>query len=237
MLHRRDFPETGFRDSLVPMPARFALQTRNGTGDPAVTFQPLLSAALDLLRMSVMLTDPEAHLIYANRYASDLLSKERGLRVSLGRLSATNPKCSLRLKEAVQQCAQRTSEELPLGIALLIPLDDAANIAAWVHPTRLRADDKHRAVVIFVRSAAAMFCSEIFAATFGATRAEIRVLKLLMSGLSVKNICAKLSLSSNTVRTHLKSLYAKTGTRGQAELVSLASASIAPASADKLNAL
>lgn len=51
------------------------------------------------------------------------------------------------------------------------------------------------------------------------SRAEFRVCLLLSRGLSVKGIIEELSLSEATVRTHLRNIYAKTGTSGQAELL------------------
>jgi DNA-binding CsgD family transcriptional regulator len=187
----------------------------------------------------VIMTDRQAQLLYTNRQAHELLARRRGLRVSMGRLSATNPKCAARLREAIRFCAQaKCSEELPLGVAVSIPQTDAPHIAAWVHPAGgMRTDGKEQAAAIFVRGAADVFSDEVFAAMFGATQGEIRVLKLLLTGLSVQDICAKLGLSRNTVRTHVKSLFAKTGTRRQAELVALATAAIAPASAQEFNAL
>lgn len=232
MLHQPPLAENSFRDIIAPMRDRPGPEMRRDPRDSAAG-QPLLSAALDLLRISVMLTDREAQLLYANRQARQLLSDQRGLRVSMGRLSAANPKCAARLRDAIQLCAQaKYCEERPLGIAVPIPQADAPNIAAWVHPAgRNRSGDAEPQVAIFIRSVADLFSGDVFAATFGATRAEIRVLKLLVDGLSVGKVCAALRLSRNTVRTHVKSLFAKTGARRQAELISLAATAIAPASA------
>jgi hypothetical protein len=57
-----------------------------------------------------------------------------------------------------------------------------------------------------------------------------------MSGLEFTED-AKLGLSRNTVRTHLKSLFAKAGTRRQVELISLAALAIAPASTRELDVI
>lgn len=238
MLHHPPFAENSFRDLFAPRRERPASEPRRQPPDIAAE-QPSLDAALDLLRISVMLTDRDGQLLYANLQARQLLSAQRGLRISMGRLSAANPKCSARLREAIQSCAQARyhQDHRPLGVAVPIPQADAPNIAAWVHPAaRMRPEDEPQ-VVIFIRSAADLFSGEVFAATFGATQAEVRVLKLLFDGLSIGNVCARLGLSRNTVRTHVKSLFAKTGARRQAELISLAATAIAPASALELGAV
>jgi LuxR family transcriptional regulator, maltose regulon positive regulatory protein len=53
---------------------------------------------------------------------------------------------------------------------------------------------------------------------------EIRVLRYLPTNLTAPEIARELSVSPNTVRTHIKSLYAKLGTHGRAEAVERARA-------------
>ncbi len=55
----------------------------------------------------------------------------------------------------------------------------------------------------------------------GLTRAEARVATRLAAGKTVADIAAELGVSVETVRTHLKRAYHKTGVRRQAELVRL----------------
>ncbi|MEM9426219.1 MAG: helix-turn-helix transcriptional regulator [Pseudomonadota bacterium] len=55
----------------------------------------------------------------------------------------------------------------------------------------------------------------------GLSRAEFRVCVLLSRGLSVKAVSDELGLSENTVRSHLRSIYAKTETGGLSELIYL----------------
>jgi DNA-binding CsgD family transcriptional regulator len=227
--HQSLLADTSFRELFTPARERAAPETRRSPRD-ADAGQPLLAIALDLLRISVMLTDGDGQLLYANRQARQLLSQQRGLRVSLGRLSAANPKCAARLREAIQLCTQaKYAQQRPLGIAVPIPQSEVPNIAAWVHPAAGSGHAEPQAA-IFIRNAADLFSGDVFAATFGATQAEVRVLKLLFDGLSIAAVCARLALSRNTVRTHVKSLFAKTGARRQAELISLAATAIAPAS-------
>jgi len=53
----------------------------------------------------------------------------------------------------------------------------------------------------------------------GLSRAEFRVCLLLSRGLSVTGVANELAVSETTVRSHLRSIYAKTETSGLAELV------------------
>lgn len=51
------------------------------------------------------------------------------------------------------------------------------------------------------------------------SRAEFRVCLLVSRGLSIKGATEELSLSEATIRSHLRSIYAKTGTNGLPDLV------------------
>lgn len=57
---------------------------------------------------------------------------------------------------------------------------------------------------------------------FGLTPAEARVLALLLDDCRPSEIAQQLAVSITTVRSHLKALFSKTGTRRQTELVALA---------------
>jgi DNA-binding CsgD family transcriptional regulator len=54
---------------------------------------------------------------------------------------------------------------------------------------------------------------------FGLTPAEARIVLRLVSGDSLRSAAKALGIKYETVRTHLKSIFQKTGTRRQAELV------------------
>ena len=56
---------------------------------------------------------------------------------------------------------------------------------------------------------------------FGLTPAEIRLCIALVKGMSVEEYALEAGISSNTARTHVKRIYAKTGVRRQSELVRL----------------
>jgi DNA-binding CsgD family transcriptional regulator len=56
---------------------------------------------------------------------------------------------------------------------------------------------------------------------YGLTLAEARVALHAASGQSVADVCALLKISPNTVKTHLRRVYAKTGIHRQAELSSI----------------
>ncbi len=192
---------------------------------------PALSFTLDLLRLSVILTDGDAQLIYANLAAQRLLRARQSLFVSMGKLRATDSKSARQLRKAIQDCTQGNFDGASShGVAVSLVRLNGRRISAWVLPGRLAANGRDMGeVVIFIRNVDAALSEEMFASTFGATAAELRVLKFLFNGMSVEEISATLNLSLNTVRTHVRALFAKTGATRQSELLRIAMSCVAPA--------
>jgi DNA-binding CsgD family transcriptional regulator len=60
---------------------------------------------------------------------------------------------------------------------------------------------------------------EVYRTVYGLTKREAEISALLASGLSLETAAERLGISRNTVRVHLQSLFAKTGTNRQAELM------------------
>ena len=135
-------------------------------------FESPLAAALDLLRISVILTDRSAEILYANCQAKALLREQRWLRLCTGKLSAANPKCALQLRQAIHRCTRgEANPALRLGIAVPLLRADERSIAGWVLPIQqTRCEDVQQAA-IFIRRAADLSSEEMFASTFGATSA------------------------------------------------------------------
>ena len=63
---------------------------------------------------------------------------------------------------------------------------------------------------------------DAFRAIYRLTKAECRLLQVLMSGLSPKEAAVEFEVSANTIRSQLKAIYLKTGVHRQADLLRLA---------------
>ena len=61
----------------------------------------------------------------------------------------------------------------------------------------------------------------MIAASFGVTPAEARVAALVATAAPTREIADRLGLSENTVKTHLKAVFLKTGARNRADLMRL----------------
>jgi DNA-binding NarL/FixJ family response regulator len=55
--------------------------------------------------------------------------------------------------------------------------------------------------------------------SYGLTQREVEIVLLLARGLATKDIAAELSLSSHTVRDHVKAIFDKAGVSSRGQLV------------------
>jgi DNA-binding CsgD family transcriptional regulator len=101
----------------------------------------------------------------------------------------------------------------------LLRADDAEWRMIWVVP----AADRGMAFVALAQSDSASKVVDQLSEAFGFTLAEAKVLKLILEDEAPKQVAASLSISTNTVRTHLRSIYSKMNVRGLAQAIRLAS--------------
>jgi DNA-binding CsgD family transcriptional regulator len=197
-----------------------------------------LSATLDLLVVGIVLVDGDCRIVHANRAGMHRLEEAQAVRRCHGRLSASDPAAGSALCVAVAQAARSDGRaSVKTGIATPIPDADGRDLAAWVLPLPAGLRDELGApcpaqAAVFLRDIgdASQLPGELLARHYGITPAECRVLMLLIQGLSPYEAAGSLRCSETTVRTHLKRLFAKTGTRGQSDLMRLAMSALAPAS-------
>jgi DNA-binding CsgD family transcriptional regulator len=106
----------------------------------------------------------------------------------------------------------------PSGRAKLGVLVRAVPLGQW-------SESKQRpAVVVFLRdpeSNAAQPSQELVRRLFGLTRMEAQLALLLAEGLTLDEAAEKMNVRRNTARTHLRSIFCKTGVTRQTMLVRL----------------
>jgi DNA-binding CsgD family transcriptional regulator len=112
------------------------------------------------------------------------------------------------------------------GRSFPLPGDDA-HAAAILHlvPLKRSALDIFSGAAAFIVATSLASTIEIpasaLAGLFDLSPAEANVARRIVEGLSVANTSVRLQLAPATVRSHLKSIFAKTGVKRQSELVAL----------------
>lgn len=184
--------------------------------------------ALDRLPTPVALTDSSGKVVYTNDAAASILREADGLVVRDGRLSANAHTTTQTLLHFIREACSSESVITPLRTprALLLPRLRRTPLSVLVSP--IRADDLNAVrelpmAMLLIRDAEQSSQSrpEILQALFGLTRAEAWLASELANSTDPEEAAIRKGVSITTIRSQLQSIFRKTGTERQAELVSL----------------
>jgi DNA-binding CsgD family transcriptional regulator len=195
--------------------------------DGYLAMQHAAFTVLEQLSDGVLVLDRRARVLFANAAARGF--EAEGL-LHLGRVLATwSQPHSQRLAELVRSALLGA----PGGTMSLPRRVDGQLLTVLVTSIRSKeiarladASIKDAAVLVFVIDPAnrrSIPLSQIMDA-YGLTQAEARVALAASSGNTILETAQLLKLSPNTIKTHLRRVFAKTATGGQAELAGLIAA-------------
>lgn len=164
----------------------------------------------------VLVIDTERRLIRASLAGEILLKEERGLRLSLDRVRGVSRIDDETLDRAITAAARGWVLEttLPLGpkgmglsvsVVPLLAASASSDILLLVRDAR---EERRRTLARAV-------------AFFGFTGAESRLVYALFEGCSVPDAAERLGVAPTTARSHLQSVFSKTGVRRQGDLMTL----------------
>jgi DNA-binding CsgD family transcriptional regulator/PAS domain-containing protein len=184
------------------------------------------SEAVDRLPYGVVILDETGQILFVNAAGEEMLAEGDGLRTVGGRLSAIPRREADALRHLVAK-ASAPPGRLPEGAAGFLQVSRPSgqrDFALLIAPLRLdmfALTNRRPAAIVFITDPerAAVGVEAILRRLFALTPAEAEVTAQLLRGRSLEEIRAELGTSVHTTRTHLKRVFAKTGTRSQAELV------------------
>lgn len=198
----------------------------------------LQATALDRAGYGLILTDAEGKVLHLSPLAEKHLQAAEYLTIQAGCLHARHPDDQGALTRLIHEAGLGLGGTLnlprhtPPGQPALAsyhltatPLREGQNLAAFgPHAIASRPG-----VLLLLQAPNGTPAEDVlqrFAAQHRITPAETRVLQLLLQDLAPKQIASQLDVAIRTVRTQLSSLYTKTRTRNQRELVKAALASV-----------
>ncbi len=185
-----------------------------------------LSRVLDRLAVPVLMVDGRLRLVHANLAGDRLLREGSLLTIANGAVAAANRHMQARLLAAAGEAIGADPQQAVRRTAIaLAGKDDEARILEMLPLDRgtARADlMPEAALAIFVAPLEARPVPlDAIAAIYALTPTEARVLNMFAAGATGRRIAELLSLKESTVKTHLLSIFDKTGIHRQAELVAL----------------
>lgn len=186
------------------------------------------AAALDGLSASVLFVDSSGRITHANAAGTEMIANGDFLRATLGRLVASDPDVNRALRDIFLAAGSGDAAVGVKGVAVPLVARDGERYVAHVLPLSSGARSGAglgytAAAALFVQKAALATRSppEVIARTYRLTPMELRILLGVVEVGGVPRVAETLGIGESTVKTHLKRLYEKTGTRRQADLVKL----------------
>lgn len=181
--------------------------------------------ALHRLNVGLLLLAADGRIIFGNRAAEDLLRRGEGIRSRDGRLAATNQLDNAKLAGVVARAAGQAP---PTCMVQALPIDRGAGrrpLQVWTVPLPtdplVRTSQSDVMAVVIDPELSTAPPIEALKALYGMTEAEARLTCGLLKGARLEDYAEGAGISMNTARTHLKSIFAKTETTRQAELIRL----------------
>ncbi|MCC6776177.1 MAG: helix-turn-helix transcriptional regulator [Hyphomicrobiales bacterium] len=183
-------------------------------------------SVLDRLSAGIVLLDTVARMTFANAAARNIIAEGGPLRLRNSVLVTATPRYSQQLAALIEAAARGT----PVG-TMSIPHPDDGRLFT-ISAVSVRRRDIDRFCDLGMRNVTTMLViqdparpmqvqDEWLIDAYGLTQAEARVALCTASGTTVAEAAHRLGVTPNTIKTHLRKVFAKTDTTRQAELVRL----------------
>lgn len=181
-----------------------------------------MQSLLDRLPLGMLIVDHQSRVIAHNSELERHVSEGKGLVVSNGVLAAHAAVDTVRLRRTILRVANGSQGE---GEAIRIMLPDTATaISVLLLPffsgeAEDEASSERVLVLVATPETPVEVGTETLMSLYQLTRAEAKLVASLVRDRSLNAIAEDFGISKHTIRNQLKSVYEKTGTHRQAELV------------------
>lgn len=186
---------------------------------------PFDAMAIEPRPRALMLLAADLEVRFCNRAATEIVEARQGVCIRAGRLALTDADRHERLTTAV---ASLIHSPLPFDrlepvVLFLLPARGVGAMQMVVEacaPAGVLGGSV-LLVSLHVHSRPRRISRGFFALAYHLTASEAEVVVQLFDGLSISVVAARLGVSINTVKTHLKSVFMKCEVRSQGELIKL----------------
>lgn len=193
--------------------------------------EAVITDAVERFAVGTVILDHSHKILKMNRFAASILSEQDGVSLSGGRVafsdSKTDGEFRALLKSAASGVAVDAPElrvERPSGRPDLSVVVRPVSIPDFMHTGSAPAI----ALLISDPGGKTLVTAQSLRAVFDLTPAEAGIAASLANGMSVSDTAAHLGVALNTVRTHLRSIFSKTGVSRQSQLVHLIHTRVRP---------
>jgi DNA-binding CsgD family transcriptional regulator len=183
--------------------------------------------SFDRARQPVVMLDRSGFAVYTNEYATRVLKDADGLELKFGRFLFENVTTQTEFERAVRVAVGSVDRDIQAAPhEIRVPRRSGGSPYALVvvpligtSDRSLLPDGTHCLILIHDLQRTNELPLERLAWLYGLTPAEVRICESLFKVGSVDAAARDLCLTRNTVRSHLKSIYAKFGVTGRGQLM------------------
>jgi len=223
-------PEMEQLNLLMPHLQR-AIQMRQRFADLQLG-QNFLAGGLDVLAMPTLLFNEYNLVVHHNRSAATLLAQGDTLHIDNGHLQTPDPaltrKLSLEIGNAVRASRGDGGDGGELQSVVLLPRSGRMPLMLMIAPLQLTDNPPGQGAALlfaFDPETTPSITVDRVRGLFLLSEAEAELAVALCGGKTLDEVASERGTSINTIKSQLKNIFSKTGTKRQTELVSLLLAS------------
>jgi DNA-binding CsgD family transcriptional regulator len=233
------FNELSTSAALEARAGAFPIVVRPPVAAPAATpfvTRHELEFLLDRVTAGLVAVDAAGRVLHANRAARELMAQLRGGAGAPGRLAFPDPATQAALQRALAACgearaddtgdAARDPDDPAVAVQFLVRDRAGAILArASVEPLRRAAapGGGRRAFLVSLhrQPGGVEIRQAALSALYGLTRSEARIAAAVVAARSIDDLARRVTLSRNTVKSHLKRVFRKCEVASLAQLAAL----------------
>jgi DNA-binding CsgD family transcriptional regulator len=190
--------------------------------------QNFLAGGLDVLAMPTFLFDEYGRVVHYNRSATDFLADRSNMWLDNGHLQTADSATTRKLGVEISKALHASRGGSDLNSPVLLSRDGHLPLMLMIAPLHLPTAPTTQAAALlfaFDPEAAPSVTIDLVRRLFGLSEAEAELSVALCCGKTMDDVASERGTSPNTIKSQLKSVFLKTGTKRQSELVSLLLAS------------
>lgn len=221
-----DFTTDEYRlsEMLVPHLQR-AVRMNRYLHSAALERQAMLRG-LDGLSVGVILAAGDGRVLFVNRVAEKVLCRGDGLSTRQQRLHAMVPTLTQELHRRIREAADTgAGSGTQVSGVLSLPCRSGDSVSLLICPFPVGASGASGPTVptalIFIGGSAEATTvrQNDLRQIYGLTAAEAKLVGALLAGMPLRNYAAESGISTETAKTQLRQIFAKTGQRRQVDLI------------------
>jgi DNA-binding CsgD family transcriptional regulator len=190
----------------------------------ARTSDRIQADAMERLSVGGLVIDVRCRVLFANDTALRLLQDSDGLILRNGHLRSAGNSSAADLRELIKALVSTAKESDPVRALTIERSLGRGSLYVVLRRQRARESISDRwqdVIQVYIHDPELSYCedSTIFQQLFNLTRSEAAIAAAMSKGNSVDEIEASLKITHNTMRAHLRAIFAKTNVGSRAELI------------------